>query len=470
MGILDRFRLRRAVATTGQTRADQLPGDLPATVRGHIPTPENQLRYLYREFWVDPEVRQSILDIRAMDKVDGRVKAIHRKTARTAAKGGLVLRVKDGPKWLQDQWRRFELACGLGKVQKLQSDVRGLMMEGNLPLQWYLDSAGNVAGCVRMPAETILPKVGPHGRFLDVTRAYEQVDVNGAGKQHVLATFALWQLTLCRLDPDNYDDWGALGRPYLDASRSIWKKLTMTEEDLVIRRRTRAPQRLAHFLEGASKEDMDLYRAEVESNIAQGNYKDFFANKKGAVQAVEGDVNLDHIADVAYLIDGFYSGAPAPKGLFGLGLKDLQRDILEDLKKDYFDEIDALQDTASEGYEAGFRLHLLLQGRNPDAYDFEVQFLERRTDTPNQRADLALKYQALGMSSESVLEATGIDVATERNRRERQAAEEDPYPLLPGAATAPAGQGAPAPRVKVTPGNARKGESATDVSTTRPMP
>lgn len=473
MGILDLFGLRRSPRTPNPPDTGVLPGldVVGGREQGYRSTPENAIRNLYRQFWVDPELRQSILDIRTMDRLDGRVKRIHRQTSRAAAKGGLILRVKDGPKWLQDEWKRFQVATGLDGKQKLQSDLRGLMMEGNLPLQWVLNDEDRIAGCVRMPADTIVPKVGANGRFEDPRRAYEQIDLSGVGGgTPVLATFALWQLTLCRLDPDNYDDWGSLGRPYLDASRPVWKKLKMTEEDLVIRRRTRAPQRNFHSLEGASAEELAEYQARVESDIAQGNWKDYYANKKGAVQPLAGDSNLDQIGDVAYLLDTFFAGAPAPKGLFGLGAAELQRDILEDLKKDFFDEIDALQDTCSEGYETGFRLHLLLAGRNPAAWDFEVQFLERRTDTPNQRADLALKYQALGMSRETVIEATGIDGGTEAARAERQAKNRNPYPA-DGLETPPLpGEVPRVARVSVTPGNARKGESAVDVATRRPMP
>ena len=464
MGILDFFRLRRSTASA---RPEQhLPGEAlgGTSERGHRPTPENALAYLYRDMWVDPDLRQSILDIRHADRTDGRVKMIHRRTARAAAKGGLMLRVYDGPaKRLTREWRDFSQRLGLYRIEKLYSDVRGLMMEGNLPLQWVLDDTNTVCEAVRMPAETLLPKVGKDGRFTDVRRAYDQIDLAGLGSTQVVASFALWQLTLGRLDPDNYDDWGSMGRPYLDASRTVWKKLSMVEEDLVVRRRTRAPLRMSHVLEGASAEELSAYRAQVEQDQAWGNWKDYFLNKKGAVSPVSGDANLDHIADVAYLLDTFFAGAPAPKGLFGLGLEDLNRDILEDLKKDYFDEIDSLQDITAATYEQGFRLHLLLRGINPAAYEFEVQFAERRVDTPNQRADLALKYQALGMSRETVWESTGIDVAAERNRIDRQKAEGDPYPA-PGMEGTPL-PGERAPRVSITPGNAPKGESATSIAT-----
>ncbi|MDZ7014280.1 hypothetical protein U4Y92_25210, partial [Escherichia coli] len=60
-------------------------------------------------------------------------------------------------------------------------------------------------------------------------------------------------------------------------------------------------------LEGASQEDLNLYRAEVERDQAYGNWRDFFLNKKGSVTSVSGDANLDQIADVSYLLDTFFA-------------------------------------------------------------------------------------------------------------------------------------------------------------------
>jgi hypothetical protein len=258
------------------------------------------------------------------------------------------------------------------------------------------------------------------------------------------------------------------GRPYLDASRETWLKLRMTEEDLVVRRRMRAPLRMSHVLEGASADELNSYRAQVEADQADGAFRDYYMNRKGAVTALQGDATLDEIADIAHLLDTFFSGAPAPKGLFGYS-EGLSRDILADLQQDFFDELDALQDNAAWVYETGFRLHLLLQGINPDSLEFWVEFAERRTDTPSQRADIALKYQALGLARETVWDAAGIDTAAARRALEQQAREEGPYPeegldtpLRPGERPLPARA---APQVSVTPGNERKGQSATTIST-----
>lgn len=457
--LLNRLGLQKITATVKEEvlPGERTPGDSEV---GRRPGPEHALRHLYRRMWVDPALRQTIVDIRQMDRVDGRVKKIHGRMARTAIKGGLriILEGKDDRK-IVDRWNAFVRRLKLDRREKLESDARGLVMEGNLPMQWVLDPQRRVVAAVRMPTETILPQVGQTGLFDNPAEAYLQLDpMSGAP----IAKFALWQLSLVRLSPDNYDDFGSLGRPYLDANRTVWRKLAMTEEDLVIRRRTRAPARFSHQLENATKEEFDAYKAAVENDKNEIT-TDFYIRGKGSVTAIQGDAQLDQIADVAHLLDTFYAGAPAPKGLFGYS-GDLSRDILEDLKQDYFDEIDSLQDTLSYVYAMGFRLDLLLQGIHPDDHPFEIQFAERRTDTPNQRADLALKYQAMGASRASVFEAAGLDANRERELLEDEADDWDPYPgYLPEDDA-----GGPRTRVTVTPGNGRKGESATDVSTTRP--
>ena len=429
---------------------------------GRIATPENSLKHLYNRMHVDPELRAAVLDIRHMDKMDGRVKVIHKRMARDVTKGGLMLKWqgKESPRIIR-LWKDFRKRLQLNNRSKLQSDARGCAMEGNLPLQWVISKDRQVIGAIRMPTETIVPQVDINGRFVNMQQAYKQIDAHTWEELH---SFPFWQLTIVRLDPDNYDDQGCLGRPYLDANRTVWQKLTMTEEDLVIRRRVRAPQKLAHMLEGASEPDLQAYEEKIrgQSGDIQTN---FFSNKKGSVTAIEGDANLDQIADVAYLLDTFFAGSPAPKGLFGY-VGDLNRDVLEDLKKDYFEEIDGLQDGIAYAYEQGFRLDLLLRGINPDAHEFSIAFAERKTETRNQRADFALKLQALGVPDDMVHEEAGLDVSRIKAKRQEQDKRNDPYPddqnddepeSKPGIKDKPT--------VSVTPNNAPKGESATTIST-----
>lgn len=447
MGILDRWLGKKSTDTTQ-------PGEepRPTSELGLRATPEEITRRIYSQMQVDYGLRATILDIRHMDRADGQVKRIHRKVARDTVKGGLVLQQADADETIAREWKSFQRRLQLDRVEKLKSDAQGLVMEGNVPFQMVIDDQRNVVAMVRMPTETIRPNVGANGRFVDPTQAYIQFDML-AGKE--IARFALWQLLLLRFDPDNFDDYGCLGRPFLDASRTTWRKLNMVNEDLVLRRRMRAPLRMAHALEGASEDDLNAYRAKVEQDQAHGVVTDYYLNKKGGVTAIQGDAKLDEIGDIAYLMDTFFSGAPLPKGLMG-HIDGMARDILEDLKRDYYDEIDVLQDTLAYGYAQAFRLQLLLRGLNPDDFNYTIQFAERRTETPTQTTDRALKLKAMGLPEGMCWEELGLDAAVVQKRREWEREHLDPYPHddpMPSA-TKP---------VKITPGNGRKGESATSV-------
>jgi hypothetical protein len=433
----------------------RLPGE-----KGDRLASDDALKRLYATLWIDHERRAKIQLMRKMDTEDGRVKQIHSRLARDCIRGGLVLQVNEtaSSETLKREWSAFMGRLQLDRREKLKSDARGLVVEGNLPLQLVYADSMDVVAAVRMPSDTIVAITDMGGRFKDAARAYEQRDVLTG---RTIGTWGAWQMALSRLDPDNFDDMGAMGRPFLDACAVKWRQLVMTEEDLVIRRRMRAPLRLAHVLPGM--EDMSQYRKDVEAG--QGEITtDYYINRKdGGVQAVQGDATLGDIGDVTHLLDTFYAGSPAPKGLFGY-TGNLQRDILEDLKRDYYDEVDGLQDAVASGYELAFRMHLLFKGIDPAPGEFTLRFAQRRTDTPNQVADLALKYVALGLPDDMIFSDMGLDPDYVRQKRIEQAERKDPYPPnrmvdtgVPGSAVTPA-------KVSITPGNARKGESGTAIS------
>lgn len=452
--------LTRLTSAAGAAKAsflERLRG--PTSEIGKRTTAENEVKYLHRAMWVDPELRETILDIRRMDRLDHRVKRIHAKTAMDVVKGGLIITVAEQNRALRREWDAFRARLQLDNPQKLKSDARLLLMQGSLPLQWVYDSAWNIVEAVAMPAETIMPDVDSAGRFKDPAKAYFQLDAYTGLK---VAEFPLFRLSLARLDPDNYDDLGSMGRPFLDAARTCWKKLVMTEEDLVIRRRQRAPLRLAHLLEGAKKPELDDYKAQVEKDRHEIT-TDYYLNKKGSVTAIQGDANLGEVADVVHLLDTFFAGSPFPKQLLGYA-GDTARDVLEDLKRTYYDEIDSIQDTLTWAYNEGFRIHLLFRGMNPDALDFVVKFAERRTETPQQTTDRALKWQALRLPHGMIWEELGLDPQYVLERMKAERASKDPYPGGVDGTDVQTGIARPPGRVSVTPGNGRKGESATDIS------
>ena len=462
MGILSKINsaLGRHSNSDDTVSKSEEPQQKNNTRSGTTVNSENIAERIYNELYISPDYKLSVYNIREMDRVDPRVKRIHRKMARDATKNGIRLQWegKESER-VTRLFNEFKLRLGLNNPQKLHSDARGAAMEGSLAMQWVVNDKRNVVSGLRMPAETILPDTLPTGQLKSIASAYKQLDP--VGGYQIIANFAFWQLSMVRIDPDNYDDFGCPGRPYLDATRKTWKQLQMTEDDLVIRRRTRAPQRFSHVLDGATAEELAKYKSTIESNKGLMT-TDFYANHKGGVTGVNGDANLDQINDVVHLLDTFFSGAPAPKGLFGYS-EGLSRDILEDLKKDYFEEIEGLQDTISQVYFEGFRLQLLLAGINPDSYNFNVQFTERKTETRNQKADLALKYQALGVPDSLVWETAGFEPAYVMDKIKDQKRSGDPYPGEEDDEDGTPTNDNPKPRVTVTPNNQPKGESATYV-------
>jgi len=85
-------------------------------------------------------------------------------------------------------------------------------------------------------------------------------------------------------------------------------------------------------------------------------------------------------------------------------------------------------------------------------------FAERKTETPNQTTDRALKWQALGAPNDEIWRMLGKDPDQIRDQLDEQNKRHDPYPQPDNMNPKP-GQ-----RVSITPGNAPKGESATAIT------
>ncbi|WP_020396115.1 hypothetical protein [Thiolinea disciformis] len=439
------------------------PSNAPVYEWGRRGTTDSQLRVLYESMLPPYDLYNTILEVRRMDRLDGQVKMLHNRIAKSLTKGGLQLDNPTNDKRLNTLWRAYVARTELDKRQKLISDARGLIVEGNLVLQWVLNTtATQVMRSVRMPAETIRPLVAVNGQFVDPAKAYAQYSFLD-GKD--LAFFARWQMDVARLDPDNYDDFGSLGRPLLDANRKRWRQINMTTDDMVVRRRHRAALRTAHVLKGASDAQLTEYkkRVEAEEKSITTNY---YSNVDGAVTALQGDANLDQIADVSLLLDAFFAGTPMPKALLGY-VSGLNRDVLEDMKREFYDDLDALQDLLADSYLHGFKLELLLNGLNPDSLEFTIQFAERLTETLTQRTDRALKVRALGASQHTAWSIAGLDPTAELERLEDERASLNPYPNpdIPTVDDELDGSAAQrhAQKITITPDNAAGKESATSI-------
>jgi hypothetical protein len=430
---------------------------------GNAVKPADTWRTLYRRTWVDTDLRVIIEKIREMDGQNGkvgdpRVKRIHSNTSTYIAKGGLSLFGAEREPRIMREWRLFQRRLRLDTIPKLKSDARQFVLQGNLALELLTDG-DTVTGLASLPADTIVPNVDERGRIPDPKKAYIQWDVyNGFAE----TTFSLGTLLLARLDPPNYDDLGAFGRPMLDASRDVYEKLIFSEEKLVQRRASRASLRLAHIMEGVTTEELEAYRQTIEANQYQGHDTDYFMNRKGAIQPVQGDAALSDIGDVIHLMNIFFASAPAPSGLFGWG-QELSRDVLQELKDAFFVEVDAYQEHIATVYQEAFEIQLALKCIDPLNYDFYVEYNEPRTLSDNQRADLALKDQALGMPRTTVIRTRGFNPAEIQELVRAEDANPEAF-FPPQTITTNNGPATKQPKVTVSPEAAGRGHSRTDIS------
>jgi hypothetical protein len=325
---------------------------------------DDALKRLYATMWVDFERRAMIRQIREMDQRDGRIKQIHNRLARDCIRGGLVLQLieKSSSETLKREWQAISGRLQLDHAAKLKSDARGLVVEGNLPLQLVFNDAMELVAGIRMPSDTIVAITDMGGRFKDAMNAYEQRDVMSS---RTIGKWAAWQMALGRLDPDNFDDLGSMGRPFLDACAQTWQKLVMTEEDLVIRRRMRAPLRLAHVLEGAQPDDIDKYRKDHESRaglrsrrllLEQERRRDTDSGRReprsdqGRRAPAGHDVRRQPGAEGTLRLHGQHEPRH-PRGPEARLLRRGRR----------------LQDVGAACYETAFRIHLLFKGIDPGA-------------------------------------------------------------------------------------------------------
>lgn len=428
-----------------------VPGEnIPfSSERGFRTTLENRMRYQTSLYQVDSDLRASIYDIRRMHRLDTRVRRIHDRVAKELIKGGLRIKTPTSNTKLIKRWNTFEQRLTLHRREKLESDARGMIMEGNLPMQWVLDTdQKQVMAGIRYPTETIVPLTDKSGKFLNCQAAYRQLNETN----QEVATFPLWAMNLARLSPENYDDFGSLGRPILDSARTVWQKLIACEDSVPTRRLTRAHLRLAHIFQNAKPDDIKAYRSEIENSI--GDIRTDYYSSNATITPIQGDTTLSDMGDIVHLLETFMVASPLPKAL--LYPTGVARDTVEGLKAEFYEDLDSLQDILAFIYEMGFRLDLLLSGVNPDAYDFSIIFAERRADSPNLRADLALKYQAIGVPKTMIWETAGLDAFEVAEQIRAEQASTDPYPNPTQIAM---------PQVNITPGNAPMGESSTTITT-----
>lgn len=361
----------------------------------------------YEIFILEWERRTLLRDLELMVIRDTRLDRANSVFANAATRGGITVTVTSGIN-ARVQKAAQAVIDKLMKECKINAHLPGwariLLRGGDVFLN--VIPALNPDGSVRisriksLPAITMERNDDMTDNFVDIKRAFVQIDPISRIE---LQSFPLWSINHVRW---KYEEGERYGRSQYYSGREQWKKLQMMEEDLVVRRRTRAVQRRVHIIGNkdnpGSSTEVAKYKSENRLDDPK-NAKvttDYYINGLGEVKNLEGDANLHEIKDVEYKLENAMIGTGVPLHILGFG-RNVNRDIVDDQKRIYKEDVQGLQDLLENGdpgpfsgLRAIFNMALALAGINPEDISINVRWTQVQELTFGQMVDIVAKLRA----------------------------------------------------------------------------
>lgn len=337
------------------------------------------------------ERRMVIADVRQMVIDDPRARRSTLKFAREAVRKGVRITVLPTKGTKAQRAAAQKAADAITKIVNphILSWAWMLGVEGDSFIQAIV-SGNSVVGAKRMPASSMERCTDDTDEFVDVTRAFAQVDTN---TNEDIATFPealIWHGRWDHIDGERY------GTSMLVAARRLRRLLEVQEDSQAIRRMTRAPARRLwnvgteeHPGEPAQvkawKEDAGFVEGKRQiwdpTNVAE----DYFGNGRIGLTPDPGDAGVADIEDLKYAQDVYVNaGLPTPSALIGVAAESINRDVLEDQRAEWLKETVALSDLMKECCAWLIELQLLLWGVIPEALAMDYHFSESSVEKPSE--------------------------------------------------------------------------------------
>ncbi|QYY44773.1 portal protein (plasmid) [Aneurinibacillus thermoaerophilus] len=436
MGLLERissFWRRGSPNEAIQTETQVPENQTPIT---HSSEMVDETYYLYKMMQVENDRRAVLRDVENMLESDPLIDETNSRIARKAVRGGIFITVTGSGK----HQKRIATRTGRkpGRGSELANRAQGIIdrfctrcnidanavlwvsrmiSDGDLFLNIVVEQIAEELriGSIRwVPAIIMKRNEDQFGQFIDINRAFSEIDPQKGMyyatviPDNAVRHFPLWAI--------NHIRWkyrgGLYGNSQYKAIRKLSRQNATTDDDMVVRRRTRAPLRRVHNI--GSKENpvdskvVEKYKQEHRDAIVNGKYTpvtDYYHNGMGDVKNLEGDGNLDKIADVKYLYDKQNTGTIIPKGLVGHA-EDINRDVLDDQKEEYYDTIEDIRHLLEygdggpfSGLRAIIDFELLLHGIDVEAtgLTYDIMFQPLRNEAPSDIIDRTIKARKAGM-------------------------------------------------------------------------
>lgn len=335
---------------------------------------------------------------REMYANDPRAKKMHRVLARDIVKRGCMVVSEDAA--AQEEASALIQRIGLNKL--LDDWARLTARDGDSFLEIGVNEAMEIVSVTRKPTLQMERNCDDRDRFPDPEHAYWYTDelYVGLGTPKIddpgVIWFAEWQIVHARWE---HDEGNKYGTPMLAAGVKHFKKVEEGELDVAIRRKTRAGMKFVHVIEGGDEADIEAYKENNKDALDNpfAAVADYFTNKPGSIQTVQGDANLNQLDDVRHMIMTWMMAGDTPAELLGYG-EDLNRDVLGEKKLEYDETLETLREWAADQLVKPLvEMQWLLKGIYPPNVAYSIEWLTSNKVTPLMVKDAAAAVSGLAL-------------------------------------------------------------------------
>lgn len=387
-------------------------------VKGSGKTYPNKMNLLYGQMAVEQDRKKIYEECWVMYNEDARISAAIDTTAGSATNGAFTLKFNnvktDSSSVLKDAEEIMETIIKKTKMKaKIPSIAKELLILGDVFLEVIIDfQQSEIVNLKKLPARTIERQEDEYGNLI----GFVQRDDLG----QVIASFEPWQILHMRW---NNFTGQMYGTSMLRGIRLLYKKLKMTEEDLVIRRRTRAGLKLHHY--GASA-DEPLEEDEVDDYIKLNNSTamnvrtDFYSNGKWKIDVLRSDDGVAMMDDIKHLENALFVGLRTPKGLLGIG-EQTNKATLERQEVAYIRLLNEIDEVIGEQVRHVFDIGLQLKGVDPSNIEYDLIWREKTIEDMNTKIErLILQANGGFISKETATNEMGYNFEDEMHRIEEE--------------------------------------------------
>lgn len=378
----------------------------------------NNLDALYNKMKIENDRRRIYEECFTMYKDDSRIAAAIDTTAGSATNGAYTIKFNNTSNIpesvLNDAEEIIERVNYRTKVkQNILSIAKEFLILGDVFLEVVIDFENNeIAALKKLPAKTIERIEDDFG----ILQGF--VQKNDVGQ--TIAEFEPWQILHMRY---NHFSGNLYGVSMIRGVISAYKKLRMTEEDLVVRRRTRAGVKLHHYgadpSEPLDEGEVDEYM-EINESTPLNVRTDFYSNGKWKIDVLKSDDGVSMIDDIKHLENSLFIGLRTPKGLLGIG-EETNKATLERQEVSYIRLLNEITGDISEQLKQVYDLALTIKGINPYNINYELVWQEKTIeDTQRKTERLILQANGGFIAKQTATEEMGYNFEDEMNRIEKE--------------------------------------------------